>query len=188
MDFDTTPDKQGRRWVSAFHVFDGKPEIWGKALKAAKIDYESIDWKITKIEREYHDRWMDLPSDDPNHLEYNEYKAQAKKAIGPVVAKYVKDFIDVANKTLIKNKKIFKKSLINSKHNKRTAWWNELLVYDTKIIDMFVMQRVLDKNTLAKVEIEKLLSTASGNKPITIGSPAQFRKWFKERKGKIHKG
>jgi len=26
MDFDTTPDKQGRRWVSAFHVFDGKPE------------------------------------------------------------------------------------------------------------------------------------------------------------------
>ena len=188
MDFDTTPDKQGRRWVSAFHVFDGKPEIWGKALKAAKIDYESIDWKITKIEREYHDRWMDLPSTDPNHLEYNEYKQQAKKAVGPVVAKYVKDFIDVANKTLIKNKKLFKKSLINSKHNKRTAWWNELLVYDTKIIDMFVMQRVLDNSALAKVEIEKLLSTASGNKPITIGSPAQFRKWFKERKGKIHKG
>ena len=52
---------------------------------------------------------------------------------------------------------------------------------------MFVMQRVLDKNTLAKVEIEKLLSTASGNKPITIGTPAQFRKWFTERKGKIHK-
>ena len=94
----------------------------------------------------------------------------------------------MANKTLIKNKKLFKKSLINSKHNKRTAWWNELLVYDTKIIDMFVMQRVLDNSALAKVEIEKLLSTASGNKPITIGSPAQFRKWFKERKGKIHKG
>ena len=188
MDFDTTPDKQGRRWVSAFHVFDGKPEIWGKALKAAKIDYESIDWKITKIEREYHDRWMDLPSDDPNHLEYNEYKKQAKEAIGPVVAKFVKDFIDVANKTIIKNKKIFKKSLIDSKHNKRTAWWNEILVYNTKIIDMFVMQRVLDNSVLAKVEIEKLLSTASGNKPITIGSPAQFRKWFKERKGKIHKG
>ena len=105
MDFDTTPDKQGRRWVSAFHVFDGKPEIWGKALKAAKIDYESIDWKITKIEREYHDRWMDLPSSDPNHLKYNEYKEQAKKAVGPVVAKYVKDYIDVANKTLLKHVK-----------------------------------------------------------------------------------
>ena len=32
MDFDTTPDKQGRRWVSAFHVFDGKPEIWYNCL------------------------------------------------------------------------------------------------------------------------------------------------------------
>ena len=188
MDFDTTPDKQGRRWVSAFHVFDKDKMIWTNALKAAKIDYESIDRKMIDIEREYHDRWMDLPSTDPNHLEYNEYKEQAKKAVGPVVAKYVKDYIDVANKTLLKHKKLFKKSLIDSRHNKRTAWWNELLVYDTKIIDMFVMQRVLDNSVLAKVEIEKLLSTASGNKPITIGSPAQFRKWFKERKGKIHKG
>ena len=187
MDFDTVPDKQGRRWVSAYQVFDGKPTIWYNALDRANLDYDSVDRKISDIEREYHDRWMDLPSSDPNHLEYNEYKEQAKKAVGPVVAKYVKDYIDVANKTLLKNKKLFKKSLIDSKHNKRTSWWNELLVYDTKIIDMFVMQRVLDKNTLAKVEIEKLLSTASGNKPITIGTPAQFRKWFTERKGKIHK-
>jgi hypothetical protein len=187
MDFDTVPDKQGRRWVSAYQVFDGKPTIWYNALDRANLDYDSVDRKISDIEREYHDRWMDLPSSDPNHLEYNEYKEQAKKAVGPVVAKYVKDYIDVANKTLLKNKKLFKKSLIDSKHNKRTSWWNELLVYDTKIIDMFVMQRVLDKNTLAKVEIEKLLSTASGNKPITIGTPVQFRKWFTERKGKIHK-
>ena len=187
MDFDTVPDKQGRRWVSAYQVFDRKPTIWYNALERANLDYDSVDRKMSDIEREYHDRWMDLPSNDPNHLEYDEYKKQAKKAIGPVVAKYVKDYIDVANKTLLKNKKLFKKSLIDSKHNKRTSWWNELLVYDTKIIDMFVMQRVLDKNTLAKVEIEKLLSTASGNKPITIGTPAQFRKWFTERKGKIHK-
>ena len=41
MDFDTTPDKQGRRWVSAWHVFDKKPEIWGKALKASKVDFDS---------------------------------------------------------------------------------------------------------------------------------------------------
>ena len=185
MDFDTVPDKQGRRWISAFHVFDGKPGLWYNALDRANLDYDSVDRKISDIEREYHDRWMDLPSSDPNHLEYNEYKEQAKKAVGPVVAKYVKDYIDVANKTLLKNKKLFKKSLIDSKHNKRTSWWNELLVYDTKIIDMFVIQRVLDKNTLAKVEIEKLLSTASGNKPITIGTPVQFRKWFTERKGKV---
>ena len=182
MDFDTAPDKQGRRWVDAFHVFDGKREIWYNALKRSKIDFDSIDDEMSAIEKEYHRLWLE---DDA--IEYDEYKALVKKEQGPVINKFVKDYIDVANKTLLKNKKIFKKSLINSKHNKRTAWWNELLVYDTKIIDMFVMQRVLDNNTLAKVEIEKLLSTASGNKPITIGTPAKFRKWFTERKGKIHK-
>jgi len=182
MDFDTTPDKQGRRWVSAFHVFDKKPEIWAKALKASKVDFDSIDGKLGKIERDLKDKWIE------GDIKYDEYKAKVKEEQGPLVAKYIKDFINVANKTLIKNKKIFKKSLIDSDVNKRTAWWNEIVVYNTKIIDMFVMQRVLDNSVLAKVEIEKLLSTASGSKPITIGSPAQFRKWFKERKGKIHKG
>ena len=182
MDFDTTPDKQGRRWVSAFHVFDKKPEIWAKALKASKVDFDSIDGKLGKIERDLKDKWIE------GDIKYDDYKAKVKEEQGPIVAKYIKDFINVANKTLIKNKKIFKKSLIDSDVNKRTAWWNEIVVYNTKIIDMFVMQRVLDNSVLAKVEIEKLLSTASGDKPITIGSPAQFRKWFKERKGKIHKG
>ena len=182
MDFDTTPDKQGRRWVSAFHVFDKKPEIWAKALKASKVDFDSIDGKLGKIERDLKDKWIE------GDIKYDDYKAKVKEEQGPIVAKYIKDFINVANKTLIKNKKIFKKSLIDSDVNKRTAWWNEIVVYNTKIIDMFVMQRVLDNSVLAKVEIEKLLSTASGDKPITIGAPAQFRKWFKERKGKIHKG
>ena len=182
MDFDTTPDKQGRRWVSSFHVFDGDKMIWTNALKASKVDFDSIDGKLSKIERDYQDKWIQ------GDIKYDDYKAKVKEEQGPLVAKYVKDFMDVANKTLIKNKKIFKKSLIDSKHNKRTSWWNELLVYDTKIIDMFVMQRVLDNSVMAKVEIEQLLSTASGNKPITIGAPAQFRKWFAERKGKIHKG
>ena len=182
MDFDTTPDKQGRRWVSAFHVFDKKPEIWAKALKASKVDFDSIDGKLGKIERDLKDKWIE------GDIKYDDYKAKVKEEQGPIVAKYIKDFINVANKTLIKNKKIFKKSLIDSDVNKKSAWWNEIVVYDTKIIDIFVMQRVLDNSVLAKVEIEQLLSTASGNKPITIGAPAQFRKWFKERKGKIHKG
>ena len=182
MDFDTTPDKQGRRWVSAFHVFDKKPEIWRKALKASKVDFDSIDFKLSNIERDLKDKWL------AGDIKYEDYKAKVKEEQGPLVAKYVKDFIDVANKTLMKNKKLFKKSLIDSDVNKRSAWWNEIVVYDTKIIDIFVMQRVLDNSVLAKVEIEQLLSTASGNKPITIGAPAQFRKWFKERKGKIHKG
>ena len=185
LDFDTVLDKQGRRWVKAFHVFDKDPMIWRNELKRAKLDYDSIDDKMRKIDRKYHDLWI-----DKGEIDYNEYKKLAKKEQGPVINKYVKDYIDLANKTLIKHKKLFKKSLINSDKNKSTAWWNELLVYNTKIIDIFVINRVLDKKSrhykwTTQEELEKLLSQASGNKPITIGSPAQFRKWFKERKGQI---
>jgi len=187
LDFDTVLDKQGRRWVKAFHVFDKDPMIWRNELKRAKLDYDSIDDKMRKIDRKYHDLWI-----DKGEIDYNEYKKLAKKEQGPVINKYVKDYIDLANKTLIKHKKLFKKSLINSDKNKSTAWWNELLVYNTKIIDIFVINRVLDKKSrhykwTTQEELEKLLSQASGNKPITIGSPAQFRKWFKERKGQIDK-
>ena len=175
LDFDTVLDKQGRRWVKAFHVFDKDPMIWRNELKRAKLDYDSIDDKMRKIDRKYHDLWI-----DKGEIDYNEYKELAKKEQGPVINKYVKDYIDLANKTLIKHKKLFKKSLINSDKNKSTAWWNELLVYNTKIIDIFVINRVLDKKSrhykwTTQEELEKLLSQASGNKPITIGSPAQFR-------------
>jgi len=188
LDFDTVPDKQGRRWVKAFHVFDKKEEIWRNAVKTAKLDYNSLHSKMQKIDDEYNRLWM-----EDDEIEYDEYKKLTQREQGPVINKYVKDYIDLANKTLIKHKKLFKKSLIDNDKNKSTAWWNELLVYDTKIIDMFVINRVLDKksrhyNWQTKEELEKLLSTASGNKPITIGSPAQFRTWFKQRKGQIDKG
>jgi len=190
MDFDTTPDKQGRRWVKAWDVFDKDEMIWANALKTSKVDYENIDAKMSKIDRKYHDLWMYKNSTDPKHISYEEYKAKVKEDQGPLVAKYVKDFINVANKTLLKHKKLFKKSLIDSDHNKKTAWWNELLVYDTKIIDFFVMERLMrtDNGWKIKGEVEKLASVASASNPITIGTPAQFRKWFTTRKGKIHKG
>ena len=38
-----------------------------------------------------------------------------------------------------------------------------------------------------RAEIEKLASQAKGSNPITIGTPAQYRKWFTKRKGKIVK-
>ena len=184
MDFDTTPDKQGRRWVSSFHVFDKDKMIWTNALKASKVDFDNIDFKMNKIERDYKDKWLE------GDIEYEDYKVKVKEEQGPLVAKYVKDFIDVANKTLLKHKKLFKKSLIDSDVNKKSAWWNEILVYDTKIIDIFVMERLIrtDNGWRIQSDIEKLASAASASNPITIGSPAQFRKWFKERKGKIHKG
>jgi len=88
MDFDTTPDKQGRRWVSSFHVFDKDKMIWTNALKASKVDFDNIDFKMNKIERDYKDKWLE------GDIEYEDYKVKVKEEQGPLVAKYVKDFIE----------------------------------------------------------------------------------------------
>ena len=34
-------------------------------------------------------------------------------------------------------------------------------------------------------ELEKLASAATASDPIQVGTPAQYRKWFAKRKGKI---
>ena len=177
MDFDTTPDKQGRRWVSSHYVFDGDTMIWRTAVKKS-LDLDALYKKIQTIKNRYSDLWM---KDD--ELEYQESQALGKKEVGPIIAKYVKDYIDLANKTLIKHKKLFKKSLITPKM-KQNAWWNEILVYNTKIIDVFILDRLMGKNAWKITgELKKLVPESKW----TVGNPAKYRKWFTERDGKIWK-
>ena len=107
----------------------------------------------------------------------------------------IKDYIDLANKALKANKKKFINSLITPPYKGSTGWWNEILVYNVKIVDMFVLKRVLptsgpgDPATYearkTMEELEKLASAATGDDPITVGTPAQYRKWFAKRGGKI---
>ena len=194
IDFETVPDKQGRRWVSSYNVF-GDRGTWPNIVDKAKLGWDDMEDKMQAIERKYHDRWMDLPSDDPNHLGYNEYKEAAKKEQGPIIAKMIKDYIDLANKTLRKYKKQFIENLISPPQKRTTGWWNEILVYNVKIVDIFVLKRVLPTSgpglpatyqaRRTFEELEKLASAASASDPITVGTPAQYRKWFAARKGKI---
>jgi len=188
IDFDTVPDKQGRRWVDSYNVF-GDRQTWPIIVKKAKLGWDEIERKMDKISKKYYKRWM-LPGDDPNNLEYNEYKELAKKEQGPLIAKMIKDYIDLANKALMGYKKQFINNLISPPKKETIGWWNEILVYDVKIIDMFVLNRVIGdpkKNIMnhTRAEIEKIASQAKGSNPITIGTPAQYRKWFTARKGKI---
>ena len=194
IDFETVPDKQGRRWVSSYNVF-GDRGTWPNIVDKAKLGWDDMEDKMQAIERKYHDRWMDLPSDDPNHLGYNEYKEAAKKEQGPIIAKMIKDYIDLANKTLRKYKKQFIENLISPPQKRTTGWWNEILVYNVKIVDIFVLKRVLPTSgpglpatyqaRRTFEELEKLASAASASDPITVGTPAQYRKWFAKRGGKI---
>ena len=184
IDFDTVPDTNGRRWVDSFNVF-GDRQTWPAMVKKAKLGWEEIEREMDDIARAAEKLWL---KDD--ELDYNEYKALAKKEQGPLIAKMIKDYIDLANKALRTNKKKFIDRLITPPKEKRTGWWNEILVYDVKIVDMFVLNRVIGdpkKNIMnhTRSEIEKIASQAKGSNPLTIGTPAQYRKWFSARKGKI---
>jgi hypothetical protein len=186
IDFDTVPDKQGRRWVDSFNVF-GNRQDWPIIVKKAKLGWDDIERKMDDIEKAAEKLWL-----KDGELDYNEYKALAKKEQGPIIAKMIKDYIDLANKALRGYKKKFIDNLISPPKKRTIGWWNEILVYDVKIIDMFVLNRVIGdpkKNIMnhTRAEIEKLASQAKGSNPITIGTPAQYRKWFTKREGKIVK-
>ena len=193
IDFDTVPDKTGRRWVDSYNVF-GDRQTWPIIVKKAKLGWDEIEREMRKIRNKYEDRWM-LPGDDPNSLEYNEYKELAKKEQGPLIAKMIKDYIDLANKALMGYKKQFLKNLISPPKKRTTGWWNEILVYNVKIVDIFVLKRVLPTSgpglpatyqaRRTFEELEKLASAATASDPIQVGTPAQYRKWFAKRGGKI---
>ena len=74
--------------------------------------------------------------------------------------------------------------------DKPSAWWNEILIYDTKIIDAFVMSRVTNSpywehpnGDPGSWQID-MLKYVPKNK-IEIGTPAKFRKWYNAREGII---
>ena len=189
IDFDTKPDTNGRRWVDSFNVF-GDRQTWPAMVKKAKLGWYEIERQMDDIARAAEKLWL---KDD--EIDYNEYKALAKKEQGPLIAKMIKDYIDLANKALRANKKKFIDRLITPPKEKRTGWWNEILVYNVKIVDIFVLKRVLPTSGpglpatfeagRTMEELEKLASAATASDPIQVGTPAEYRKWFAARKGKI---
>jgi hypothetical protein len=187
MDFDTIPDKTGRRWIES-HYITGDRMIFKNAMKRAGFfkKLETMENKVRRIDKTFHDLWMFKDYDDPDRIEYEDYKKLTVKESGPYISKFIKGWFNWQNKWLVKNKSKIKKNLINPE-DKPSAWWNEILMYNPQIVDVFVMDRITRQDNWYHVQptLEKLLSKASGSNPITIGTPAQFRKWYKEREGII---
>ena len=187
MDFDSVPDKTGRRWVMGHHIFDGDHMILKTALKKAKMpNYD--DWR--EIERKI----VRKVENDPKNqdLRYTEQMKLVKKELGPIVAKQISKYIDITNKLLKKHKEMIKKS-ITQPSKKTSPWWNEILIYNVKVKDCFVLKRVWDDyyfqhdsgyDRPVEAHKKELFKFVDENK-VTIGTPAQFRKWYKEREGEI---
>ena len=183
-DFDTVPDRTGRRWVMGHHIFDGDSMIVRSAIQKAKLpDYGG--WR--EIEDEIVGEVEDNPKNDD--LGFREQAKLIKKKLGPIVQKHIKKYIDTTNKLLKKHKDRVQASM-RTQTKENSSYWNEILIYNTKVIDCFVLKRVYDdyyfKNDSydTKAYKKELLKIVPENK-ITVGSPAQFRKWYTTREGEI---
>ena len=186
-DFDTVPDRTGRRWVMGLHVFGDNMIVRSAVQKAGLPDYG--EW--TDIE----DKIVGEVEDDPKNkdLGYREETALIKKKLAPIVQKHIKKYIDTTNK-LLKKHKDYIQDTMRTKSNQNSSWWNEILIYNTKVIDCFVLKRVYDdyyfqndsgyRNDTKESYKKELLKILPENK-ITVGTPAQFRKWYTEREGEI---
>ena len=185
MDFDSVPDKTGRRWMAG-HYITGDREVWNKAVRAAgwRKKYDKLKSDMYDLEEKLRDQWME----DDAKMPWNEIEKKKKKAVGPMVNKFIKAYFDWQNKYLMANKEIFKKRL-RSVENKPSAWWNEILIYNTKIIDAFVLSRITKDGNWEQFgkpgRYQEELYKYVPKSKVTIGTPAKFRQWFGKREGII---
>jgi hypothetical protein len=184
-DFETVPDRTGRRWVQSRFIFDGDNMIVQDAIKKAGLpnrsEWNDIEWEVEK------------KHSMGDYDSYKDYNAAIKKELGPMVQKHLKKYIDITNGLLKKHKDKVQKS-VREKSKENSSWWNEILVYNTKVIDCFVLKRVYDdyyfqndsgyRNDTVLSHKKELLKILPENK-ITVGTPAQFRKWYTAREGEI---
>ena len=182
-DFDTVPDRTGRRWIMGLHVFGDNMIVRSAVQKAGLPDYE----KWNEIESKVEQRIENNPKYDD--LGWRDRMKIIKKELAPMVQKHIKKYIDTTNK-LLKKHKDYIQDTMRTKSNLNSSWWNEILIYNTKVIDCFVLKRVYDDYYFqndsrdTKSYKKELLKIVPENK-ITVGTPAQFRKWYTSREGEI---
>ena len=137
--------------------------------KLTRRDYDERLKKATKH----------LQNDDERP--YIEVQKDVKKIRDKVDNKFIKDWMDVQKKFLMKNKKVvFDNMTKGGLKDSYFKTWNEILVYDVKIKSAFVLSRV---EKLMSDNDKKELKSFAGE--ITYGSPANYRKWLKSKGGRI---
>jgi len=181
IDMQSEPDKTGRRWLSSTIVFDD-PYLVASAAKRKKIPGREA-WR--DFEWDTKDKLMKKHKTTADNIK--EYEAEVKETLNKRANEVIADYIDLTNNLLKKHKKLVKKNLATP-GKKGSVWWNEILIYNAKIKEIFVMSRASKKDlewgdSKEKKALEKLISIATGDDPITIGTPAKYRKWYTDRKG-----
>ena len=192
-DLGSVPDEAGRRWIA--------PSTLGKILGLKQFEgggggiyYRKhlfkYDKKLEDMIFKYKTSLLDMPSDSA------EEKARFPKYTGKQKAELIKRYIDASNKFLQAHKKIIKKSFMDNVNNPKITkfmssyGYNELLVYDTKVIDAYLVIDILgNANDYEKTE-RNLKRAKDGIKGYVKGKIYQgfasgVKNFIKQRGGKV---
>ena len=181
-DMQTHPDKTGRRWVSPYYlagkVAGGKmSDELEKGIEKNKIDRRVWDkirdkvWDETKKKTGYGDK----------HYDHRAFDKAFEEALGPHKRDWIKKYVDMCYKIMRKYKPQIKRHILRQKDKGSEFGWNEILVNQIKIKDVFLLSR--EEYPSIRKAAEKV---ATGT--VTVGSPGKFRKWYQERGGIINEG
>ena len=141
-DLASVPDEAGRRWLSpgTLGKIVGMKEFKGEAgNQKFKKQLYKIDKKLEDMLFKYKTSLLVMPTDPPD------VKKRFPLFTGKQKAELIKRWIDASNKFLLKNKKKIKKSFEDNVNNPKITkfmssyGYNELLVYDTKVKDAYIV-------------------------------------------------
>ena len=192
-DLGSVPDESGRRWIA--------PSVLGKILGMKQFEgggggiyYRKglfkYDKKLEDILWRYKTSLLIAPTDSKEDTDrFPPYTNKQK-------ADMIKRWIDASNKFLLKNKKKIRKAFMNNVNNPKITkfmssyGYNELLVYDVKVKDAYIVIDVLgDPNDFDATE-KVLKQIKKDLKPYVKGKIYQgfadgVKKFIKKRGGKV---
>ena len=187
-DLGSVPDESGRRWIN--------PSILGDIIGMTHLSKAGghiyYRKKLYNIDKKLEPLWYNyatslLTMNDEERQQYPLYNNKQK-------AELIKRWIDASNKFLLKNKKKIKDTFMKNINNPKTTTdrygWNELLVYDTKVKDAFIVLDALaapgDHEGLEKSlkHVKGILKSYVKGK-IYSGFSDVAKKFIKQRGGKV---
>ena len=192
-DLASVPDEAGRRWLSpgTLGKIVGMKEFKGEAgNQKYKKELYKIDKKLEDMLYKYKTSLLVMPTDPPD------VKKRFPLFTGKQKAELIKRWIDASNKFLLKNKKKIRKSFMDNVNNPKITTfmskygYNELLVYDVKVKDAYIVIDILgDPNDYEATEsvlkkIKKDLKKYTKGKILT-GFADGVKKFVKQRGGKV---
>ena len=192
-DLASVPDEAGRRWLSpgTLGKIVGMKEFKGEAgNQKFKKELYKIDKKLEDMLFKYKTSLLVMPTDPPD------VKKRFPLFTGKQKAELIKRWIDASNKFLLKNKKKIRKSFMDNVNNPKITTfmskygYNELLVYDVKVKDAYIVIDILgDPNDYEATEsvlkkIKKDLKRYTKGKILT-GFADGVKKFVKQRGGKV---